>query len=177
MSESNLSSFYICHCGNTKDHHNFRHPFTKTTRVVKKTFPNKQEKYVFDASKFPVCTEVKCSHPQCSMPENLHQFLFTEDMNKDGQVTHTFSPMEIQYRNINFVLPIDAICNKCVQIWDMELKEPRTSQPERPMLTIDKHKEILGHFFTTKIVMKNLQDVDKVKVIDPEDDDLTIVYK
>ena len=151
MSEEKPDNIYICWCGNTADHHNFRHAYTKTAKVIKKiksaTGKDIEEYKVFAAG-FPEKTDVKCGYPQCSFPANLHT---------TANYSHPYQPENIVYRDIKFVMPENAICNIC----DMELS----------------FHESLSHHFTTSVKIMNKSDHDKVSIIHPEDEDIRIVWK
>lgn len=90
-------SFYICHCGNTKDNHNFRHPYENVAHV---TYDNC---YTIDADDFPIKTTTKCSKPNCSADRRIHGTQLLE---------HKYEPVTYTYREIRFTLPEDTKCCK-----------------------------------------------------------------
>lgn len=92
-------SYNICHCGNTCENHNFRHPFQEVTNVF---FQDKH--YVINASDFPVKTSTKCTAGDCVALPSLHDTL---------TLKHKYVPVEYTYREINFTLPIDSYCVVC----------------------------------------------------------------
>jgi hypothetical protein len=141
-------SFYICHCGNTSDNHNFRHPYVQTAEVVRDIDDECNELFLLNAEDFPLKTGIRCGKPDC-----------TGDIGRHGTIllAHAFEPTNYTYREIKLSLPADTQCNRdnCKQLRD--------------------HGDIMTHHFTTKVVVKNKGDDDIVTVINPEDEDIKII--
>lgn len=99
-------SFYICHCGNTSDNHNFRHPYVKTAQVILNN-----ETFILDANDFPVKTGTRCGKPDCTGDIGRHGTILLE---------HAFEPVNYTYREIKFSLPSNTRCSyeKCKQLKD-----------------------------------------------------------
>lgn len=166
-----MSTFYICHCGNTKDHHNFRHRFEKTV-CVKHTILDGCDKFEMDIQKFPVRIGTKCAVPQCSLIAGLHGTRVLE---------HEFQPIEYSYHDAKFTVPKATKCSYIINKYTVE--ESKTGcattieKLGKCMLSLEKHTEMSQlHPFTTKIVFKHKTDNDKITVVDPEDDDIKIVW-
>jgi len=143
-------SFYICHCGNTVDNHNFRHPFQKLAQVTYDIDGDCNEFYVLNALDFPIKTGTRCSRANCSASVSIHG---------TDIIQHPYDPQTYPYREILFSLPEEAQCHhpECKQLRD--------------------HGSVMTHHFTTKVVIENLQESDVVKIINPEDEDIKIIWK
>jgi hypothetical protein len=143
-------SFYICHCGNTPSNHNFRHPYEKIAVVSRDIDEDCNEYFIINAEDFPLKTGTRCGKPDC-----------TGDIGRHGTIllAHAFEPVSYTYREIKLSLPSDTQCNQnnCKQLKD--------------------HRDVMTHHFTTKVVVQNKQDSDIVTIIDPEDEDIKIIWK
>lgn len=143
-------SFYICHCGNTSQHHNFRHPYENIAKVTCDINDDCNEYFTINAEDFPAKTTTRCAKPDCSANICIHE---TEI------IPHAYEPQIYMYRDIKLVLPNDTYCtqNKCKQLKD--------------------HKNVMTHHFTTKVIIQNLQENDIVTIMDPEDEDRKIIWQ
>jgi hypothetical protein len=143
-------SFYICHCGNTVDNHNFRHEYKNICRVARNIDENLNEFYVLNAEDFPVKKGVKCGKKDCHSHQNVHETQILQ---------HKFEPFDYNYREIKFTLPYDSVCNRenCV--------------------ILKNHHKVLTHHFTTKITILNKNENDLVYICDPEDEDNKIIWQ
>ena len=143
-------SFYICHCGNTQNNHNFRHPYQNIANVKRDTYDTFKECFFINANDFPIKTNTRCAKPNCSANISLHG---TEI------IPHQYEPLEYKYRHINLTLPNDTMCNekKCKQLKD--------------------HENVITHHFTTKVFIENLNENDIVMIHDPKDEDIKIIWK
>jgi hypothetical protein len=146
-----MSSFYICHCGNTIDNHYFRHEY-KHTAIVDLT-ECKETVFTIDAKDFPSKTKHKCSKTNCVSEQALHNSQIIE---------HVYEPVEYNYREINFSIPEDTRCN-----YNLEGK--------RCYCKLKDHEKILTHYFHTKVVILNRQDTDIINIVDADDEDKKII--
>lgn len=146
-----MSSFYICHCGNTEDNHYFKHEYLPTCNVIRNR-DNKEDIFELDANFFPTKTKIKCSNIECRYDKNIH--------NSDI-VKHEFIPKEFNYRCINLTIPSDTRCNYFGE--------------ERCAYTLKDHKKVMTHHFKTKVIIHNKADSDIVCICD-SDDDIKILY-
>jgi hypothetical protein len=147
-----MESFYICHCGYRENNHEFKHSFEKVCKVVR---TNKNgEKFVLDADNFKINSKYICNIENCNGKKELHNSL----------INHSFEPKEYKYRNINFILPNNAICNY------INMKN------EKCNINIEKHNEIITHKFKTNIVILNKLKSDIIKIEDPFDYEMIIDY-
>lgn len=158
--------FYICHCGNVKENHNFKHSFENKIEIIK-TLSEDKEYFEINAEDFPVITKVKCSFPQCNTDKSIHDTLITEEARKELlednngiDIVHRFSPVEYKYREIKFILPVETKCKIC----SVNLEAHRNNKQKK-------------HFFTTLVVVKNILETDNVLILDPEDEDIKIIWK
>lgn len=143
-------SFYICHCGNTSEPHNFRHRYEKVAKVTRNIDADCNEYYSLNADNFPTKIGTRCSKSECSSDISIHG---TEILG------HKYEPKNYTYREVKLTLPENAQCNrsKC-----KSLKE---------------HKDVMTHHFTTKVIIENLNETDIVTITDPKDEDIKIIWK
>jgi hypothetical protein len=144
-----MSVFYICHCGNLEKPHNFRHPYESIAKVERKCDQMNREYFVIDASVFPERLTTRCGVENCFAVPGIHG---------TPNLEHKYVPIEYKYREINVVLPGDSQCNKCVNM-------------------LSKHRSVMTHNFTTKILVENKGETDRVTVMDPEDEDIKIIWQ
>jgi hypothetical protein len=142
------TTFYICHCGFTKDNHNFKHDYKDTALVFRTMDSQNNETFVLDANHFPVRKGVKCGKENCISTKPIHN---TEI------VRHLFEPFNYDYREINLTLPEDTMCSykNCKSV-------------------LKNHKNVMTHIFETKAEILNKTEYDVLSVIDSEDDDFKI---
>ena len=147
-----MQSFYICHCGYPEDNHEFKHSFEKVCKVIR---TNKNgEKFTLDANDFKFQIKYICGISKCNGKKELHNSL----------IKHNFEPKEYKYRNINFILPIDSICNYI------------NSDNQKCNINIEKHNEIINHNFKTNVCILNKEKCDIIKIEDPFDFEMKINY-
>ena len=132
--------YEVCHCGYALEVHNFRHCYDGSINVRRD-----ENKFYMDADEYPESFLEKCDMKQCTLPSNLHNV---------PNMDHKYSGKKISYKEINFLLPEDVLCN-CGK-------------------GFEEHKNILTHLFTVQVSIKNKKDVDKINFIHPEDDDVKI---
>jgi len=147
-------SFTICNCGHTINDHNFRHPFKDDVKVQVKYKKGKQV-YIVDALDYPENVGIKCSYNQCSLLESLHQSLV--DALAEEKM-HPFTPVQYKYRNINLVLPKNALCHTCT--------DNVTLEQHIKLTEIDTNTQN-SHHFSTIVVVENKDTNDKVFLSDP----------
>ncbi len=154
--KSKVTSYFICHCGNGQNNHNFRHTFEKMVRVKYKYKTKNNVTYkVFqlNANDFPkLLGQEGCTVPQCGKNEAYHE---------DKHIKHKYQPgKKFIYKHIKFVIPPDTVCRI----------------PGCGVNIID-HEEVLTHPFTTKVVIINKNKRDKVTIEHPDDDELPIIWE
>lgn len=141
-------TFYICYCGNTVDNHNFKHRYEEKVKVL---FDKSNNSFTLNADDFPVKNKTKCSKPNCNGDIYIHETIISG---------HKYEPVSYTYREIKLSLPKDTICIH-----------------EKNCKILKDHKDILTHHFKTKVIVENLQENDIVNIINPEDEDIKIIWK
>ena len=166
----------VCHCGFGEDNHYFRHDYENKVKIKKDSI----ERYTINAHDYPISKGVKCGFQDCKAeafghsPIHIDMTLSQDEREKLREkyrylIEHVYSPVEYEYRNINFVLPQDSICNHIE--YDKEGNFVRCS------LSLENHRKVLTHHFTTYIHIDNLNEKDKVNIQDEEDEDRKIIWK
>lgn len=135
----------VCHCGNPKDNHRFRHLFKPSIEID--MYENEAGKTVFqvDALQWkPIKIEGKCKVPQCGKVKSMHWDGIDENEKKLYVIKHLFdSDKTREYRTVSFVIPIDAPCYECNKI-------------------LDDHDD--SHLFKSMVTVNNRGDDDRMKI-------------
>lgn len=147
-------SFYICHCGFPENNHYFKHKYENLIKVERK-----DNSFLIDVNDYPVKTTIVCGIPQCKMQKSLHKLLFTKELDNETKVTHEFTPEEKKFREINFMIPEDAICHSCNSTLSQH-REIRSSNENDFVINIDLHN------FVANIIFQNKTNSDIIKVFD-----------
>lgn len=158
--------FKICHCGYKNDEHYFQHDYIDKIKVYQDTI----QRFTIDAKNYPTKKGQKCQVKDCNSNSKIHSpidFDITwnqEEKNKMREkykciIEHKYYPENYNYKEINFALPETSICNykNCRE----ELKN---------------HRNISTHHFHTYLNILNLDSKDIVRVFDPEDEDIKIIW-
>jgi hypothetical protein len=96
---SDMSTFYICKCGNADIPHNFRHKFEKMAKIQ-----YDEKKIILNSRDFPVETGTKCGVLGCSALPKIHT---------PQVITHEYKPVQFFHKNIRVVLPTEMYCVIC----------------------------------------------------------------
>lgn len=165
-------SFYICKtCGNTEENHYFRHQFEGTIPITVK-----DDQFILDAQHFPEKIITKCGVKNCGKIESAHGVDIPEEMrsplaDKDDPrvIKHDFEPEEIKYREIVFNLPLQTKC-----CWKVNKDEHSECG-----IRLEKHEDCMSkdHHFTTSVTIKNRNDKDKIRILNPDDEDVKIIWE
>lgn len=157
-----MSIFYICWCGNTQDDHNFKHEYDPCIEVHK----TDGNAFSFSALSFPVKKEERCSVRYCTATKWVHRKpsnRVSEIINPVTIIDHEFDPVPYMYREIKFSVPEGTHCIH------------KNSKGELCGIPISTHSRLLpDHHFTIKVLIKDIDEKDKVKITYRKDEDLKI---
>lgn len=138
-------SYLICSCGNSDSPHQFKHPYLPTVKVSIGTI------YQLDATQFPKVEELRCSYPQCKFSKELHSSIYSDEekalLAKEKIEVHDFKGTTVEYRMVNFTVPLEATCLYC-------------------FLSLEEHEKS-NHIFVAPVVVLNRGKNDVVKLHHP----------
>lgn len=159
-------SFYICKCGFSKKNHPFKHEFEKNSKVLKRIIGGKDH-FTVDSNNYEELKGVKCSHKDCKLNLELHKTLYSKEFIEENKgIVHKFEPFEFSYKKIVFALPFGTKCHIC----NIEIEEHKFEDPSGLTLT-DMHE------FNTRVEFLNSNKMDKITVVDPNEEGIEIKYK
>lgn len=158
-------SIELCHCGNRKDNHRFRHLFERAVTMTRNLDESGNEIYtVIPFSKEE--TKIRCGVPNCSTSKELHNSFVVETTCGTSKappsllVSHPFQPVEYFFRQIRVSLPGDAACN----------------HRDCPY-TLENHKPIITHSFQTRVVVEGRKESDIVTVVSESGNNVKIKWE
>lgn len=156
-----MLKYNICHCGRQESDHYCKHKYHTTTTVKKiekkldfKLKENTTDIIIAETTFYINCLDfnleegIKCSVNSCKALKSLH---------KTQVIEHEFQPAIYKFRTIRFYVPEETVCNKCPN-------------------TLTNHENVMTHHFTTKIIFEDINESDKVIIINPVNEDKKIIY-